>query len=84
MGYKNKTNKEYQDEYYSKNKVRRNQYYKDYYKVNHEYIQLYQYFYHRNKKNERLHSLASASEHERDFKKVYLIPNKIIISILED
>ena len=49
MGYKNKTNKEYQDEYYSKNKVRRNQYYKDYYKANHEYIQLYQYFYHRNK-----------------------------------
>ena len=46
MGYKNKTNKEYQDEYYSKNKVRRNQYYKDYYKANHEYIQLYQYFYH--------------------------------------
>jgi hypothetical protein len=44
MGYKNKTNKEYQDEYYSKNKVRRNQYYKDYYKANHEYIQLYQYF----------------------------------------
>ena len=84
MGYKNKTNKEYQDEYYSKNKVRRNQYYKDYYKANHEYIQLYQYFYHRNKKNERLHSLASASEPERDFKKVYLIPNKIIISILED
>ena len=74
MGYKNKTNKEYQDEYYSKNKVRRNQYYKDYYKANHEYIQLYQYFYHRYKKY----------EHERDLKKVYLIPNKIIISILED
>ena len=26
MGYKNKTNKEYQYEYYSKNKVKRNQY----------------------------------------------------------
>jgi hypothetical protein len=74
MGYKNKTNKEYQDEYYSKNKVRRNQYYKDYYKANHEYIRIYQYFYHRYKKY----------EHERDLKKVYLIPNKIIISILED
>ena len=73
MGYKNKTNKEYQDEYYSKNKVRRNQYYKDYYKANQEYIQLYQYFYHRNKKN----------EHERDLKKVYLIPNNFNISLEE-
>ena len=84
MGYKNKTNKEYQDEYYSKNKVKRNQYHKDYYKANQEYIRIYQYFYYRNKKYERLHSLASASEHERDLKKVYVIPNKIIISILED
>jgi hypothetical protein len=73
MGYKNKTNKEYQDEYYSKNKVRRNQYYKDYYQANQEYIQLYQYFYHRNKKNEP----------ERNLKKVYLIPNNFKIS-LED
>ena len=83
MGYKNKTNKEYQDEYYSKKKVRRNQYYKDYYKANHEYIQLYQYFYHRNKKNERLHSLADASEPEKDLKKVYLIPNNFNISLEE-
>ncbi len=83
MGYKNKTNKEYQDEYYSKNKVRRNQYYKDYYQANQEYIQLYQYFYHRNKKNERLQSLASASEHERDLKKVYVIPNNFNISLQE-
>ena len=73
MGYKNKTNKEYQDEYYSKNKVRRNQYYNDYYKANHEYIQLYQYFYHRNKKNEL----------ERDLKKVYVIPNNFNISLEE-
>ena len=49
MGYKNKTNKEYQDEYYSKNKVKRNQYHKDYYKANQEYIRIYQYFYYRNK-----------------------------------
>ena len=44
MGYKNKTNKEYQDEYYSKNKVKRNQYHKEYYKENQEYIRIYQYF----------------------------------------
>ena len=73
MGYKNKTNKEYQDEYYSKNKVRRFQYYKDYYRANHENIQLYQYFYYRNKKY----------EHERDLKKVYVIPNNFNISLEE-
>ena len=73
MGYKNKTNKEYQDEYYSKNKVRRNQYYKDYYKANFEYIRVYQYLYYRNKKY----------EHERDTKKVYVIPNNFNISLEE-
>ena len=53
MGYKNKTNIEYQNEYYSKNKVNRNQYYKDYYKANHEYIRIYQYLYY-HKKNMNL------------------------------
>ena len=83
MGYKNKTNIEYQIEYYAKNKVKRNQYHKDYYLANHEYIRVYQYFYYRNKKYERLHSLASASEHERDLKKVYVIPNNFNISLEE-
>ena len=45
MGYKNKTNKEYQHEYYSKNKVKRNQYNKDYYMANYDYIRVYQYLY---------------------------------------
>ena len=71
MGYKNKTNIEYQNEYYSKNKVNRNQYYKEYYRTNHEYIRVYQYlYYHNNKK-------------ERDIKKVYVIQNKFIISLEE-
>jgi hypothetical protein len=74
MGYKNKTNIEYQNEYYSKNKVNRKQYYKDYYRENHEYIRVYQYLYYRNKKY----------EHERDLKKVYLIQNNFNISILEN
>jgi hypothetical protein len=52
MGYKNKTNIEYQKEFYSKNKLNRNQYYKDYYRANHEYIRVYQYLYYRNKKYE--------------------------------
>ena len=73
MGYKNKTNIEYQIEYYSKNKVNRNQYYKDYYKANPEYIRMYQYFYYRYKKY----------EHERDLKKVYIIPNNFNISLEE-
>ncbi len=59
MGYKHKTNIEYQNECYSKNKVNRNQYYKDYYRANYEYIRVYQYLYYRNKKY----------EHERDIKK---------------
>ncbi len=44
MEYKNKTNIEYQNEYYSKNKVNRKQYYKDYYKqivIIYEYINIY-------------------------------------------
>ena len=73
MGYKNKTNIEYQIEYYAKNKVNRNQYYKDYYKENFEYIRIYQYFYYRNKKYEL----------ERDLKKVYVIPNNFNISLEE-
>ena len=73
MGYKNKTNIEYQIEYYAKNKVKRIQYYKEYYKANQEYIRIYQYFYYRNKKY----------EHERDLKKVYVIPNNFNISLEE-
>jgi hypothetical protein len=73
MGYKNKTNIEYQIEYYSKNKVNRKQYYKDYYGANHEYIRIYQYLYYRNKKY----------EFERDLKKVYVIPNNFNISLEE-
>ena len=71
MGYKNKTNIEYQNDYYSKNNVNRNQYYKDYYRANHEYIRVCQCLnYHNNKK-------------ERDIKKVYVIQNKFTISLEE-
>ena len=73
MGYKNKTNIEYQIEYYSKNKVNRNQYYKDYYRANHEYIRVYQYLYYRHKKY----------ENERDLDKVNLIQNNFKISLEE-
>jgi hypothetical protein len=72
MGYKNKTNLEYQREFYAKNKLKRSQYYKDYYRANQEYIRVYQYLYYRNNKR------------EKDIKKVHVIQNNIIISILED
>jgi hypothetical protein len=72
MGYKNKTNLEYQREFYAKNKLNRSQYYKDYYRANNEYIRVYQYLYYRNNKR------------EKDIKKVHVIQNNIIISILED
>ena len=74
MGYKNKTNKEYQYEYYLKNKVKRNQYHKDYYKENQEYIRAYQYLYHHNKKYER----------NKNENNVVIVSKEIIISILEN
>ena len=74
MGYKNKTNKEYQYEYYSKNKVKRNQYNKEYYLANYDYIRVYQHLYHRNKKYER----------NKNENNVVIVSKEIIISILEN
>ena len=82
MGYKNKTNQEYQLDYYLENKYRKKQYYIEYYKKNHEnradyyiqnrdYIRVYQYLYYHNKKNEQ----------ERDLKKVFVTPNNFNISL---
>ena len=73
MGYKNKTNEQYQREYYLKNKLRKKQYYMDYYKNNTEYIIVYQTLYQRNKKYEQ----------ERDLKKVFVTPNNFNISLEE-
>ena len=73
MGYKNKTNEQYQREYYLKNKLRKKQYYMDYYKNNNEYIKVYQTLYQRNKKYEQ----------ERDLKKVFVTPNNFNISLEE-
>ena len=54
--------------------MNRNQYHKDYYLANHEYIRIYQYLYYRNKKNER----------NKNKNNVVIASNKIIISIIED
>ena len=73
MGYKNKTNIEYQNEYYSKNKLRKQQYYIKYYQQNYEYIRVCNYLrYHNNK-----------IEQERDLKKVFVISNNFNISLEE-
>ena len=73
MGYKNKTNIEYQNEYYAKNKLRKKQYYIEYYKNNMEYIRVYNYLrYHNNK-----------IEEERYLKKVFVTKNSFNISLEE-
>ena len=56
-----------------KNKVNRNQYYKDYYRANHEYIRLCQYLNYYDKKY----------ENERDLDKVIVVSNKFNISLEE-
>jgi len=73
MGYKNKTNQQYHNEYYLENKSRKKQYYTEYYKTNHEYIRVYQYLRYYNKKH----------EHERYINKVFVIPNNFNISLEE-
>ena len=73
MGYKNKTYEQYQNEYYLENKLRKKQYYIEYYKNNMEYIRVYNYLrYHNNK-----------IEQERDLKKVHVIQNNFHISLEE-
>ena len=73
MGYKNKNNIEYQNEYYAKNKLRKKQYYIEYYKNNMEYIRVYNYLrYHNNK-----------IEEERYLKKVFVTKNSFNISLEE-
>ena len=83
MGYKNKTNQEYQFDYFLENKHRKQQYYHenkkkkenqhDYYINNRDYIRVYQYLYYRHKKY----------ENERDLDKVLVIPNNFNISLKE-
>ena len=84
MGYKNKTNQDYQFDYYLENKYRKQQYYNqnykkkketrhEYYLQNRDYIRVYQYLYYRNKKYEK----------ERDLDKVNLIQNNFKISLEE-
>ena len=73
MGYKNKTYEQYQNEYYLENKLRKKQYYIEYYKNNMEYIRVYNYLrYHNNK-----------IEEESYLKKVFVTKNSFNISLEE-
>ncbi len=76
MGYKGKTDKEYQRQYYYKNKYRRQEvrreYQREYYYRNRDKILFNKSEHYRNKKN------------ERNKNNVVISSNKIIISILED
>jgi hypothetical protein len=75
MGYKGKSNKEYQREYYLKNREQKLLKMCQYYKNNYEIIQEYQReYYLRNKLKER----------NKNKNNVVIASNKIIISIIED
>ncbi len=74
MGYKGKSNKEYQREYYYKNREQRLLKIRQYNNKNYEIIQEYQRDYYINKKQER----------NKNKNNVVIASNKIIISIIED
>ena len=78
MGYKGKSDKEYQREYYLKNKYRRQEYrreyQREYYYINKDKILLIKSEHYINKKKER----------NKNKNNVVIASNKVIISILED
>jgi hypothetical protein len=78
MGYKGKSDKEYQREYYLKNNYRRQEYrreyQREYYYINKDKILLIKSEHYINKKQER----------NKNKNNVVIASNKVIISILED
>ena len=89
MGYKNKTNLEYQREYYYKNREQQflNMY--QYYKNNYEDIREYQRKYYL-KNREQISNIRAEyyidkiRERNKNKNNVVILSNKIIISIIED
>ena len=89
MGYKNKTNLEYQREYYYKNREQRLLKMRQYNKTNFENLQEYQRkYYLRNREqisNIRAeYYIDKIRERNKNKNNVVIVSNKIIISILED
>ena len=78
MGYKGKSDKEYQREYYYKNKYRRQEYRREYQRE----------YYYRNKDKTLLikseHYRNKVRERNKNKDNVVIASNKIIISIIED
>ena len=89
MGYKNKTNLEYQREYYYKNREQRLLKMRQYNKNNMEILQEYQRkYYLRNREqisNIRAeYYIDKIRERNKNKDNVVIVSNKIIISIIED
>jgi hypothetical protein len=89
MGYKGKSNKEYQREYYLKNREQKLLKMCQYYKNNYEIIQEYQREYYLRNRDEilllRSESYRNKSkERNKNKDNVVIASNEIIISILED
>jgi hypothetical protein len=99
MGYKGKTDREYQKEYYLKNREQRLLYYyknreqqlsnmRQYNKNNSEILQAYQrQYYLRNREISLIREeyyINKVREHNKNKNNVIIASNKIIISIIED
>ena len=100
MGYKGKTDKEYQSEYYYKNKEQRLLYYyknreqqlsnmRQYNKDNSEILQEYQREYYLRNRDEisfirAEHYIYKKQERNKNKNNFVIASNKIIISIIED
>ncbi len=89
MGYKGKTNIEYQRQYYYKNREQRLLKMRQYNDNNYEIIQEYQRQYYLRNRDEILliragHYINKKQERNKNKDNVVIASNKIIISIIED
>ena len=89
MGYKGKSNIEYQREYYYKNREQRLLKMRQYNKNNYEILQEYQRQYYLRYRDEislirAEHYINKKQERNKNKNNVVIASNKIIISIIED
>ena len=89
MGYKGKSDKEYQRNYYYKNKEQRLSKMRQYNNKNYEIIQEYQREYYLRNRDERLllraeNYINKKQERNKNENNVVIVSKEIIISILEN
>jgi hypothetical protein len=89
MGYKGKSNKEYQREYYYKNREQQLLKMRQYNKKNYDSIQEYQRQYYLRNRDELLllraeHYINKKHECNKNKNNVVIASNEIIISIIDD